>query len=127
MAERQANAIRRLFLRALLHTEVGYFDTASSGGLVSHMASDMTAISAAIGEKAGVFIQANATFVSGMIVGLFYGWKLTLVVLGCLPFLIASGVVNAKAGAKLTASEHSAYADAGSIAQEAREPRAALY
>lgn len=41
----------------------------------------MTQISAALGEKLGVLIQANATFVAGMIVGLAYGWKLTLVVL----------------------------------------------
>lgn len=38
-------------------------------------------ISAAIGEKIGSFLQTMATFVAGMVIGFYYGWRLTLVML----------------------------------------------
>ena len=58
---RRLNAPRSSFpqeyLAALLRTEVGYYDTASQGALVSRLASDVAMVHSAIGLKAAVFAQ----------------------------------------------------------------------
>ena len=51
------------------------------------------------GEKVGQTIHHLVSFVGGISVGLVYGWKMGLVVLGSLPFIVLAGATMAKAQA----------------------------
>lgn len=58
------------------------------------------------------------TFVIGIVSAFVYGWKLTLVVLSCVPFIIAATSVVAKFQGSLAEKELKAYSDAANVAEE---------
>ena len=49
-----------------------------------------------ISEKLGMFIFQFVSFLISIVVAFIYGWELTLVVLSCMPLLIASTAIVAK-------------------------------
>lgn len=60
--------------------------------------SDVSKINEGIGDKIGLLVQSLTTFVTGFIVGLVRGWKLTLVILAVSPVLGLSAALWAKVG-----------------------------
>ena len=118
LAERVSNRIRHHYLAALLATEVGYYDDASSNELISRLASDIVLIQLATGPKVGILLQSASTFFSGLIIGFYYGWRITLVLLGFVPLLVMAGALTARWVAASTTREAAAYAVCGSLAQE---------
>lgn len=60
--------------------------------------SDVSKINEGIGDKIGLLVQSLTTFVTGFIVGLIRGWKLTLVILAVSPVLGLSAALWAKVG-----------------------------
>jgi ABC-type multidrug transport system fused ATPase/permease subunit len=118
LSERLSNRMRRAYLQALLATEVAFYDEASSGELVSRLASDIVLINLATGAKVGLLIQAAATFISGIVIGFIGGWRLTLVLIGFVPLLAGVGALTARWVAASASREATAYGAAGSFAQE---------
>jgi ABC-type multidrug transport system fused ATPase/permease subunit len=118
LSERLSNRTRRAYLQALLATEVAFYDEASSGELVSRLASDIVLINLATGVKVGLLIQAAATFISGIVIGFIGGWRLTLVLIGFVPLLAGVGALTARWVAASASREAAAYGAAGSLAQE---------
>ncbi|NWS25767.1 MDR1 protein, partial [Polioptila caerulea] len=117
-AARQTARIRQKFFYAVLHQEMAWFDTTQIGTLNTRLTDDINTIREGIGDKISIFLQFFSTFVSGLIIGFVYGWKLALVVLSVSPLLAASAAVWSRLMASLTAKELSAYAKAGSVAEE---------
>ncbi|NXA74523.1 MDR1 protein, partial [Thryothorus ludovicianus] len=117
-AVRQTARIRRKFFYAVLHQEMAWFDTTQIGTLSTRLTDDINTIREGIGDKISIFLQFFSTFVSGLIIGFIYGWKLALVVLSVSPLLAASAAVWSTLMASLTAKELSAYAKAGAVAEE---------
>lgn len=58
------------------------------------------------------------SFVISVIFSFFYGWKLTLVILICAPFIILSTAFTAKMQSSFTEKELKAYSRAGTVAEE---------
>jgi len=81
--------------------------------------SDLIKIQAGMGEKIGMAQQALAMFFGGFGIGFFYSWELTLVILAVTPALIIVGAIFGKIMGSMTSLEQTAYAEAGSIAEEA--------
>lgn len=52
--------------------------------------SDLDKLKEGIGEKLSIFIYLLMSFIISVIFSFFYGWKLTLVILSCAPFIILS-------------------------------------
>ncbi|NWU01491.1 MDR1 protein, partial [Urocynchramus pylzowi] len=117
-ATRQTARIRQKFFFAVLHQEMAWFDTTQIGTLNTRLTDDINTIREGIGDKISIFLQFFSTFVSGLIIGFIYGWKLTLVVMSVSPLLAASAAVWSTLLASLTAKELSAYAKAGAVAEE---------
>ncbi|NXW69143.1 MDR1 protein, partial [Hirundo rustica] len=117
-ATRQTARIRQKFFFAVLHQEMAWFDTTQIGTLNTRLTDDINTIREGIGDKISIFLQFFSTFVSGLIVGFIYGWKLTLVVMSVSPLLASSAAVWSTLLASLTAKELSAYAKAGAVAEE---------
>ncbi len=46
------------------------------------------------GITLGAIVQSGSTVIAGVIVGLVYGWKLALVGVATIPFVISSGYVR---------------------------------
>ena len=117
---RQANRLRRLYLAGVLRQDVAFFDTqATTGGLLQGLNEDSAAVQEGISDKAGLFLQHLATFTVGYVIAFTKGWDMTLVMVGCLPFLAAVGAVLAKMTTSLNNRATTAYTDAGSVVQQA--------
>ncbi|XP_010631196.1 ATP-dependent translocase ABCB1-like isoform X1 [Fukomys damarensis] len=117
-AGRQIQKIRKQFFHAIMKQEIGWFDVHDVGELNTRLTDDVSKINEGIGDKIGMFFQSTATFLAGFIVGFTRGWKLTLVILAVSPVLGLSAALWAKVLSSFTDKELSAYAKAGSVAEE---------
>ncbi|XP_065439362.1 ATP-dependent translocase ABCB1-like isoform X3 [Chrysemys picta bellii] len=117
-AARQTARIRQKFFFAILHQEMAWFDTSQNGTLNTQLTDDINTIQEGIGDKFCIFVQFFATFLTGIVIGFVYGWKLTLVILSVSPLLAAAAAVGSIFLASFTTKELTAYARAGAVAEE---------
>ncbi|KAL8602924.1 hypothetical protein ACOMHN_062619 [Nucella lapillus] len=117
-SERQSQRIRNRFLYNVLRQDIGWFDTNETGELNTRLADDILKIHDGIGDKVGTLIQWNSGALAGFIIGFYYGWKLTLVILAVSPLLVVSAAIFGKLAASMTTKELAAYAKAGGVAEE---------
>ena len=90
-SQRQGTAIRIAFFQSLLRQHIGYYDSIETGVVTSHLSNDVALIQDAMGDKIGSYVQALSAFLVGFVVAFYYSWKLTLVIMSFLPFLIGVG------------------------------------
>ncbi|XP_039378223.1 ATP-dependent translocase ABCB1-like [Mauremys reevesii] len=117
-AARQTARIRQKFFFAILHQEMAWFDTSQIGMLNTRLTDDINTIHEGIGDKICIFVQFFTTFLTGIVIGFVYGWKLTLVILSVSPLLAAAAAVGSIFLALFTTKELTAYARAGAVAEE---------
>uniref|UniRef100_A0AAR2LLM9 ATP-binding cassette sub-family B member 5 n=1 Tax=Pygocentrus nattereri TaxID=42514 RepID=A0AAR2LLM9_PYGNA len=113
-ATRQTKRIREKYFHAILHQQMAWFDTHPIGELNTRLTDDINTINDGLGDKICIFVQFFCRFITGIIIGFIYGWKLTLVILSISPLLAGS----AAAWSKVRTDELSAYAKAGAVAEE---------
>ncbi|KAH8277612.1 hypothetical protein KR018_002116 [Drosophila ironensis] len=118
IALNQIDRIRKLFLEAMLRQDIAWYDTSSGSNFASKMTEDLDKLKEGIGEKVVILIFLCMTFVIGIVSAFVYGWKLTLVVLSCVPFIIAATSVVAKFQGSLAEKELKAYSNAANVAEE---------
>lgn len=94
---------------AMLKQEIGWFDEPknSTGALTTRLATDASSVQGATGSRLGVQLQTIGGIGIGIVLAFIYGWKLTLVVLAFVPFLIFAGIGRSKlmSGFSSTAKE----------------------
>ncbi|XP_076435094.1 ATP-dependent translocase ABCB1-like [Babylonia areolata] len=117
-SERQSHRIRNRFLYNILRQDIGWFDTHETGELNTRMSDDILKIHDGIGDKVATLIQGYSGTIAGFIIGFYYGWKLTLVILAVSPLLVVSAALFGKLAASMTTKEMAAYAKAGAVAEE---------
>ncbi|CAH2282375.1 multidrug resistance 1 [Pelobates cultripes] len=117
-AGRQIRKIRKNFFHAVLRQEIGWFDVNDAGELNTRLTDDVSKINEGIGEKIAMLVQSMATFITGFVLGFVKGWKLTLVILAISPLMGLSAAVWSKILSAFTNKELTAYAKAGSVAEE---------
>lgn len=90
--------LRRISLHKMLHLDTAFFDEDghSSGSLSSSLASNAARINGLLGITMGSVIQSISTLVSGMLIALIFGWKLSLVVIACIPVTLSAGFIRLK-------------------------------
>jgi len=117
-AERMTAKLRRRYLESILKQEVGYFDRAGTGTLVTRLSENSLLFREALGDKLGALFQFFAMFVGGIAVGFSFSWQLTLVIFAFLPLMAIAGTIMGKAIQQLTSGQLESYARAGSVAEE---------
>ena len=86
------NRARGMALEKILRMEVAFFDKRkSAGALASFLSASTNDLAGVSGSALGVIFICASTTVSGIIVGMAYGWKLALVCLSLFPMLLSSG------------------------------------
>ena len=90
--------MRHKLYEAILKKSVGWFDLRdnSAGVLTSVLASDIQALNGASTEGLAVIVETFFALVCGIVLGFIFSWKVSLVALGCVPFMVAGGSINAK-------------------------------
>lgn len=117
-ANRIGNDLRKKFFDNLTRQDCNFYDDSEAGSLTHIVISDVNLIQGGIGDKLCTAVQYFTTFVTGVIVGFAYGWKLTLLILGVTPILLVAGAVFGNASADATGDGLGAYGEAGGVAQE---------
>lgn len=64
-------------------------------------------------------MESTFAIVCGMILGFSYSWRVSLVALGCTPFMMLGGFINAKFQSGMSSSDDDAYKDANLLAGDA--------
>ncbi|VDM66018.1 unnamed protein product [Strongylus vulgaris] len=127
LCERRIHRIRKRYLRAVMRQDMAWFDTQEIGALTSRMSSGVEKLKDGIGDKMGLLFSALGSFVSGIGLGFYLSWKMTLVMMFTVPVLLGAMFVSAKPHNKLeyfqmisraSKSETYAYSTAGGLANE---------
>ncbi|KAF8060513.1 ABCB6 [Scenedesmus sp. PABB004] len=134
---RQTNRLRRLYLRAVMRQDISFFDTqATTGGLLQGLNEDALAVQQALSDKARPArapARARAAHAApaprartARPRDTRRPWRpraaaardMTLVLVGCMPFLAGVGGVLAKLTTSLTDKQNAAYTEAGAVVQQ---------
>lgn len=113
--------LRMLIFRALLRQDIAYFDEEkhSTGALTSGLAQNPEKISGLGGVTLGAIIQSATTVLGGSIVGLCYGWKLSLVGIVCIPLVISAGYIRLRVVVMKDQTNRRTHAESSQVACEA--------
>jgi len=74
--------------RQTLRQDITFFDSPETGATSVQISTNGTVVNQGIGEKLGLLIQGCSTFVSAFIVALVIQWKLTLITIAIVPFIL---------------------------------------
>ncbi|VEN57264.1 unnamed protein product [Callosobruchus maculatus] len=110
--------MRKALFEKILNQDIEWFDKNQSGEFTTTITQNISKIEDGIGEKIGIFIFFEATFVSGIVMALVKGWKLALVCMVSLPLSSALMSFITWISTKLSKEEMESYATAGAIAEE---------
>ncbi|KAJ2964662.1 hypothetical protein NQZ79_g546 [Umbelopsis isabellina] len=117
--ESQTRRIRQMYVHSILRQDMGWFDMAEEGSLTTRLASDTNMIQDGISDKFGLFVQCLAQFLCGIVIAFVKGWNLAVVILATLPLMMICGGLMGKFISKYSIKAQNAYADAGSVAEQA--------
>ncbi|KAK8735748.1 hypothetical protein OTU49_005300 [Cherax quadricarinatus] len=112
--------LRKLTFNAMLHQEMGWFDEEknSVGALCSRLSGDASAVQGATGSRVGTIVQAITTLGVSIIMGLYFDWRLGLVTLPFIPFVLIAVYLQSKILMGQSVTESKTLQDAGKIAIE---------
>ncbi|CAD8161006.1 unnamed protein product [Paramecium pentaurelia] len=117
--ERQGIEFRKNYFKAILHQEVGWFDTINPNELNSKVANESFAVQGAIGEKVPTFIMTFSMTFFGFLYGYIWGWQLAIVITATLPVISIITAVFSVIIQQSALATQSAYSEAGAIAEQA--------
>lgn len=118
---RMTARVRRETFRALLKSEIGFFDDKdnSVGQLTSRLATDAALVKATISDRLGLLVQNVATLAVGLSFAFSASWQVSLVVLATFPLIVLSGAAQMRALQGRAASNQSELVEAGRTITEA--------
>lgn len=88
--------VRRKSFHKMLTLDTCYFDVEghSSGTLSSSLGANASQINGLFGITMGSLIQSLSTLITGITIALIFGWKLSLVVIACIPVILVAGFIR---------------------------------
>ena len=97
---------------------IGWYDHKENtpGVLSSTMATEAQTINGVISGGMATSLQALFSVMCGIGIGFYFNWKISLVCLGCVPFMIVGGAMNAKFQKGMSADSNDAMKDANLLA-----------
>nr|WEU75111.1 ABCB1-mScarlet-I fusion protein [Vector pPB-pCoBlast-actin5c-abcb1(67-1411)-mScI] len=113
--------LRSRAFSAMLRQEMGWFDQDdnSVGALCSRLSGDAAAVQGATGSRLGTIMQALATLGLSMGLAMYYDWRLGLVCVPFIPFVLVAMYLQAKMLTGQSITESEVLLEAGKIALEA--------
>jgi len=96
LGESMTKKIRHKLYTSLLRKHIGWFDNKenSSGQLTSIIASEAQTLNGVSTEAVGTILESMNGLIVGLVVGLIYSWKISLVAIAASPLMIFGAYVN---------------------------------
>uniref|UniRef100_A0A914QKQ0 ABC transmembrane type-1 domain-containing protein n=1 Tax=Panagrolaimus davidi TaxID=227884 RepID=A0A914QKQ0_9BILA len=118
LCERQIHRIRKEFLKSILNQDMEWFDKNEIGALTHKMSSNMEKIKDGASDKISILLQAIGALISGLAIATYQSWRMTLVVVVVIPFVILSLYGSARSISAAIYKQMNAYSAAGGVAEE---------
>ncbi|KAI4456367.1 atp-binding cassette sub-family b [Holotrichia oblita] len=115
---KQIRQIRSLYMQSVLNQDIEWYDVNQTGDFASRMTEDLIKVEDGIGDKVATFFYFMGTFVSGLIIALYWGWELALICLISFPVSSIGLILVGWATSKFSKKELDAYGAAGAVAEE---------
>ncbi len=119
VGERISADLRKAVFNHLLHLHPGYFEVNAPTEIQSRITTDTTLLQTVIGSSISIALRNALMFVGGVILLFVTNAKLSLLVLGSVPFVVAPVVIFGRRVRKLSRTSQDTLADVGSYAGEA--------
>uniref|UniRef100_A0A672TWY6 ABC-type xenobiotic transporter n=1 Tax=Strigops habroptila TaxID=2489341 RepID=A0A672TWY6_STRHB len=109
--------LRSLSFKTLLQQEIGWYDDQKNavGVLLTWLATDASQVKGATGSRLGLMTMTLFTLLTAIIIAFVYNWQLTLLILACIPFLVATNAVSLSSMSGHAAKDQKALEEAGRI------------
>uniref|UniRef100_H2ZPW7 Bile salt export pump n=1 Tax=Ciona savignyi TaxID=51511 RepID=H2ZPW7_CIOSA len=113
--------LRKKAFKAMLRQDIAYFDDHrhSPGALCTRLSMDASRVQGCTGVRIGTIIKNFSSLGVALGIAFAYGWKLTLLTIAFIPFLILGGLLEMQLVMGAEEKEGAAYEEAGQIAGEA--------
>eukprot|EP00106_Octopus_bimaculoides_P004854 XP_014772296.1 PREDICTED: multidrug resistance protein 1-like [Octopus bimaculoides] len=113
--------LRAGLFKAMLRQEISWFDEElnNTGVLCTRLSVDSARVKGATGIKIGLLVQSITNIGSGIVVAFIYGWQLALLIIGFLPILALSAVLETKLLTNTLSQGASALEEATKLSMEA--------
>lgn len=117
-ASRQAMLLRRAYIRAVLRQDMAFFDSLLPGAIVSAANDDVQQVENGISQKLVELLWGISQLIGGFTIAFFKSWKLSVVVIACVPLLGVAAAIMTKSGGAGSSRAKASYDKAGAIASE---------
>ena len=96
--ENLTNRLRILAFSTILGQEIGWFDDDDNavGALCTRLSADASSVQGATGSRISVVFQSLSTLLACMILSLYYDWRLGLVTMAIVPFVLTGTYLQVK-------------------------------
>lgn len=118
IGENVALYMRKELYTSILQKHMGWFDHIENtpGVLSATLASEAQTINGVVAGGLVSTIQAIFSIMAVIAIGFTYNWKISLVCLGCVPFMVLGGIINMKFQQGLSSNSEELMKDANLIA-----------
>ncbi|THD20367.1 Multidrug resistance protein 2 [Fasciola hepatica] len=116
--ERLTRRVRSKYFEAILRQEIGWFDRPENqpGSLTASLAGEASKLRLISGSQIGIILEAIVTIVASWVIAFVYSWQLTLLFLAFYPFVVLTGMAQARQMSQKSGQENT---ETMRIAQEA--------
>ena len=118
LGERISADIRKSVFNHLLTLHPSYFEENRSGEIMSRLTTDTTLLQSVIGSSASMALRSILTLIGGVVMLLITNFKLSLLVLVCVPLMLTPIILFGRRVRKLARKSQDSIADVGSHAGE---------
>ena len=120
VAENVTINLRRWTYKSILGKDVAWFDSKDNtpGILGSLLATDIGLINGVSSEGLVIALYGTFSILCGIVIAFYFDWRISLVALGTVPFMMIGGIMEAKFQAGLGQGNSSSSAKAESLANE---------
>ena len=118
LGERVSADIRAEVFNNVVGLSPGYFDSTRSGEIMSRLTTDTTLLQTIVGSSFSLALRSSISMVGAMIILLITNLKLTLIVLGCVPLILAPILIFGRRVRSLSRESQGSIADVGTYAGE---------
>lgn len=119
--EKLTRRLRKRTFITMLRQPISWFDTQTTGKLTTKLANDASLVQGMLGAQLGSIAQASVSMITGLVLAFVAGWEMTLVVLGCVPFIAAAGALQMRTLRGYSQQARLAYEDSGTVSTQAIE------
>ena len=120
IAVKITSTLRKKVVEKYLHLHVGYFDLPENapGGLLTKLSIDTTQLNSIVFTLMGDMVNVAANVIVGLVLGFYFSWRLALICICFIPFIVFANVVRNQTQHKGRDKDKKINVEAGSILSE---------